>query len=278
MHGSDTMRAAIALAGNGHPVFPLRPTGKTPLTEHGFKDASTDPAVIEAWWDQWPNANLGMATGHTLDVLDVDVKPRKDGSLTPGMYTLRRLLEAWPWMREKRGDVVRTASGGLHLYFLPNPDTSRNSASAKLGIDYRGLGGYVVAPPSHVVYPDLGTEGVFETIREQTATGTFDYKAAVALLDPKPLRIVAPKESRVGLTRENTGRGSAAGLLRWLEDAPEGERNVRLNRCVYRLVNEGYWSQKTEAQVQAVALRIGLEHGETVQTIASAVAAAGVKS
>ncbi len=52
------MLSALRLAGEGKPVFPLKPLGKTPLTEHGFKDATTDQEQIQAWWKEWPDANI----------------------------------------------------------------------------------------------------------------------------------------------------------------------------------------------------------------------------
>jgi len=52
--------------------MPLVPGGKRPLTDHGVKDATTDEATIRGWWARWPDANIGIATGHGLVVIDVD--------------------------------------------------------------------------------------------------------------------------------------------------------------------------------------------------------------
>lgn len=50
--------------------------GKHPLTPAGFKDASTDPLLIKAWWSKWPLANIGIPTGmiSKTAVVDVDDK------------------------------------------------------------------------------------------------------------------------------------------------------------------------------------------------------------
>ena len=61
------------------PVFPLASQGKTPITPHGFYDASQDPQVINSWWTENPNANIGLATGVNLIVLDID---ESDGEAT----------------------------------------------------------------------------------------------------------------------------------------------------------------------------------------------------
>jgi hypothetical protein len=49
--------------------------GKHPLgslVSHGVKDATYNRARILAWWTRHPQANIGLATGHCFDVLDVD--------------------------------------------------------------------------------------------------------------------------------------------------------------------------------------------------------------
>jgi Bifunctional DNA primase/polymerase, N-terminal len=49
--------------------------GKHPfgsLVPHGVKDATCNRARILAWWTRHPQANIGLATGHRFDVLDVD--------------------------------------------------------------------------------------------------------------------------------------------------------------------------------------------------------------
>src|SRR4051812_46368242 len=64
--------AALWYAEHGWPIFPLRPHGKTPLTAHGFKDATTDTGTVRDWWTATPDANIGVATGVLFDVIDVD--------------------------------------------------------------------------------------------------------------------------------------------------------------------------------------------------------------
>lgn len=140
--------AALKYAAWGWPVFPLKPlslaikdpqpekAAKRPGTAHGFKDATTDPDRIRAWWQRHPDSNIGLPTGLAFDVIDID---------TPkGPESYAQLIAD--------GDVpdihgqVATASGGLHLYILPTGDG--NSTEIMPNIDYRGAGGYVVAPPS----------------------------------------------------------------------------------------------------------------------------------
>jgi hypothetical protein len=83
------LEAALAYARHGIPVFPLVPNGKTPLTAHGFKDATTDEAKIMEWWSTTPEANIGMPTGLVTrrSVIDEDNKPWKGAT---GSLTIRR--------------------------------------------------------------------------------------------------------------------------------------------------------------------------------------------
>jgi hypothetical protein len=70
---STLLKAALRYAQKGWPVFPLKPRQKTPFTEHGLKDASTDKAQIRKWWASCPEANIGIPTGPaTFDALDLD--------------------------------------------------------------------------------------------------------------------------------------------------------------------------------------------------------------
>lgn len=128
--------AALRYASWQWPVFPLKPKAKQPATRNGFKDATTDPDRIRKWWNTHPDSNIGLPTGLAFDVIDIDVPE--------GATALNRLIvdDVIP---EVHGQVA-TSSGGLHLYILPT--SGGNRAGLLPGIDYRGRGGYVVAPPS----------------------------------------------------------------------------------------------------------------------------------
>lgn len=130
------LEAALAYAALGWPVFPLRANEKRPATRNGFKNATTDPDRIRAWWMRHPDHNIGLPTGLAFDVIDIDPPA---GALS---YTA---LLADDLIPDTHGQAA-TASGGLHLYVEPTGDGNR--AGIQPGIDYRGLGGYVVAPPS----------------------------------------------------------------------------------------------------------------------------------
>lgn len=139
---SDTVLYAHEYIRRGWAVFPVSPD-KTPLTKNGFKDASLDPDQIELWWGvggKLRGSNIAIRTGaNSIIVVDAD---KKSG----GLDSLRNLVESG-----KLPPTVTafTGGGGLHLCYLPPGIEVPNSTSAVApGIDIRGDGGYVVAPPS----------------------------------------------------------------------------------------------------------------------------------
>lgn len=137
--------AAELYASWGWPVFPLQPGSKIPYERtRGFKDASTDPAQVRKWWQRAPASNIGLATGHRFDVVDVDW-------LTKDTLQPTGAQESWPELRDSGAlpdvhGIATTARGGVHLFLLPTG--GGNLAGFRPGLDYRGIGGYVVAPPS----------------------------------------------------------------------------------------------------------------------------------
>lgn len=139
---NENLNMALQYAQRGLAVFPVREMDKTPLTKNGCKDAIKDADIIQRWWEQLPNANIGMATGQAsgLWVLDIDGEEGEDS-----LRALEAAHGALPSTME-----VFTGGGGRHLYFnLPGGMEILNSAG-KVGhkIDVRGNGGYVVTPPS----------------------------------------------------------------------------------------------------------------------------------
>lgn len=155
------LEAALAYAARGWPVLPCDPANKRPLNPArrengkpvkgtgGVSAASTDAEQIRAWWKKWPLAMVGVAAGHGFFALDFD--PRHDED-TGEEWTLDRLkaeTEAQIGCAMPATLAARTPSGGVHLYFaIPDGEPIRNRGNLPHHVDVRGLGGYVVAPPS----------------------------------------------------------------------------------------------------------------------------------
>src|SRR5438034_8087423 len=107
------------------------------LVPHGVKDATCNRARILAWWTRHPQANIGLATGHRFDVLDVDG--------LEGAQAIRELAAAHGLASS--GPLVRTGGGGWHIY-LASTGLGNVRPAGLAHVDWRGRGGYVVAPPS----------------------------------------------------------------------------------------------------------------------------------
>lgn len=141
------LSAALSYARHqGWRVFPVDPVdGKRPKIAKWQEKATTNPEQIRTWWQAWPNANIGIATGERsgIWVLDVDVKDDK-----PGHESLSDLESTHGELPATMHAI--TGSGGSHYYFrCPEGTKVKNSAdSIAPGLDVRGSGGFIVAPPS----------------------------------------------------------------------------------------------------------------------------------
>jgi Bifunctional DNA primase/polymerase, N-terminal len=115
-----------------HPFGPLMP--------HGLKEGSTDQARIRQWWTQQPDANVGIVTGAASGIFVFDVDPRHGGD--EHLAELEREHHPLP-----RTTEAATGGGGRHLFFA-HPGGRVPSRTIVPGVDVKGDGGYVVAPPS----------------------------------------------------------------------------------------------------------------------------------
>ena len=145
MKNKDIVDAALKYAERGWAVFPVS-KAKIPLTENGFKDATTDKATILNWFSQYTGANIGIATGSMsggLVIIDVDIDENA------GKFGNDSLDE---WC-EKNGCffsetlTATTGRGGKHYYFQSSEPFGCKVGALK-DVDIRGEGGYVVVPPS----------------------------------------------------------------------------------------------------------------------------------
>lgn len=138
---SPTGRAALWYAGRGLRVHPLRAGSKLPMLSRWQDRATTAAATIADWWTRWPDAGVGIGTGTDSRVVAVDIDNRHGGD------------DALAALEREHGEVPTTwrcltAGGGLHLYVRHPGGHVGNRAGMWPGIDLRGDGGYVVAPPT----------------------------------------------------------------------------------------------------------------------------------
>lgn len=253
------MLEALDYAASDWPVFPLLPNTKRPATEHGLKDASTDPDTIRAWWTRWPGANIGIALPPDLLGVDIDVKD------VDGHATMAELAAPHGGIPETL--TVETTTGGWHLYFKKPPEVRvKNRAGIRPGIDVRAQGGYLVAPPSSIdgkVYQWIGQSRMVECPQWLLDVLTEEKTAPTSA--PQPLQSTA----RDPYTQRALERATSAVLA-----APEGGRNDVLNGAAYglsRLSAAGRldWHQ-VAVTMERAALAAGLEPDEVRKTLESA--------
>jgi Bifunctional DNA primase/polymerase, N-terminal len=259
---------ALEYAGRGIPVFPCQPHGKRPLTEHGFKDASTDADVIREWWsvERWCDANIGIPTGVAFDVLDVD----SAGALAE--LALHGDLGFTP--------IVRTGRG---VQFLFEPTGLGNRAGVIPEVDWRGIGGYVIAVPSlHA----SGVEYAWEHEGSISPPPVPDWLRALLVPNGHAERAGRPTPvtpGRQGFWSKFVEPKSAQYYATALEDearavagAAVGTRNDQLNRSTHTLARLDIAPSTIEAVMLAAAIEAGLPEHEASATIGSALSARGL--
>jgi hypothetical protein len=241
----DRLRAALALAGQGRHVFLLgrtkRPVANCPpcraaapehdpnacecLTCHGFYAATTDPRRIAALFAAIPQGLLAIRTGTVSGLLVVDIDPRNGGRIDPTLMTPTA--------------TVATGGGGWHLHYAHPGGTTAAKLTGHPGVDLKGDGGYVVAPPS--IHPGTGRQ--YRWVGDRPVNEM--PPPLIAACRPAPAPTVTPS-SRATPTTAGGGISSPAALLAAHLDAvaraPEGHRRTTLYgaaRGVARMVAAG---------------------------------------
>ena len=262
--------AALLYAELGWPVFPCTQANKRPITKHGFKDATNDAEIVRRWWTSKPNAMIGVATGERTGffVLDLDIDAAKGLDGVAALTAFGELPDA---------PTVRTPRGGKHVYFNWRAGIDNARGELPAGVDVRGEGGYIIAPPSR------RADG--STYRwEASAKG---FKPAetphwlICLMQPRKRPYVNSFSN--GTNGQNGARSNAyasAAVEREcgaIATAQDGVRNETLNRAAFSLgqlvagglVDEG----EVSARLLAAALASGLPRQEAEKTIASGLTA-----
>ena len=259
--------AAERLTAAGFAVFPCRSGEKRPLTAHGLLDATTDVEQVRAWWRRWPGANIGLPTGSISGLAILDIDRRAAGS---GYATFARLLQAG--LADGWAGLVRTPSGGLHAYYPADPaGPARCWQAAGHHVDFRGDGGYVIAPPSRVTSAS-GSDVGYSVARVGGAQPR--------LLPVDTIRdLLLPRAHPEPASSRPAGQGHAEAdrsrLAAWVAARSEGERNRGLFWAACRLVEAGAEIEEIRTLLAPAAERAGLPAPEIASTISSACRTAG---
>ncbi len=191
-----------------------------PTRPHGLKQATAELRDVERWWTRLPDANVGIRTGLSFDVLDVD-----------GPDALERLNAAMPAAELPEDDptidgpTVATPRG-WHAYVAATGHGNTVNLGGIAGIDWRGTGGYVVAPPS--VRADGGTWSWMVPGNPVFGADAPIRPAPAWTLTMLERRGTAPAGQRDVVTGDGTpyGRAALEGELGRLLMAPVGTATI----------------------------------------------------
>lgn len=278
----NPLEAALDYAASGWPVLPCHAVfpnsggctcgaehcaspGKHPTIRGGLRAASRNLDRVRYWWGRWPNANVAIRTGRESRLVVLDVDPAHGG-----LETLRGLIKEHGSLPQTY--TVGTGSDGLHFYFAHPGKQVRNDAGRRLGpgLDIRGDGGYVIAPPSlhgsghrYHVAADVSIERMPKWILDR-------------LRKPERKReIVMPDTAQMRATR--WAEAAMAGELRTLREAPEGSRNSTLNRAAFNLGQIVGAGKLPEVDVSTTLVSAGVAIGLTERE-AKATVTSGLKA
>jgi hypothetical protein len=276
---------AVAYAGRGWAVFPCHAPAdgpgqcscwradcsspaKHPRVPGGLKSATMDVATIRRWWQRWPAANVAIRTGAISGLVVVDVDPDHGGE-----RSFEALLKEHAPLPD--GLVVQTGSGGRHYYFAHPGGLVRNDTGRRLGagLDIRGDGGYVIAPPSR----HISGANYRRTSRSRELPSPPDWLLSLVREPPRPPIAATPLRLPPSTSTSAWARPALERELGNLAAASVGSRNCSLNRaafCLGQIVGAGVLDRPSvEALLLEQARRIGLGESEARATIASGLTA-----
>jgi hypothetical protein len=227
------------------------------LTCHGFYAATLDPGRLGAMLDLVPRGLLAVRTGRVSGLLVVDVDPRNGGRMDRALM----LPTA----------AVATGGGGWHLYYRHPGTRTLAALPGRAGVDLKGDGGYVTAPPS--VHPDTG-----KPYRWAGDWPVNEMPPALRAAVTAPPVAAAPPLQRQPSTTAAGGISNPAALLAanlaTVARAPEGHRRHTLYgaaRGIARMVNAG---AITPADAVAALTDAGYSAGQTARETRAAIAGA----
>ena len=267
----------------GRPYDPEthKDAAKHPYTKNGLKDATTNPEIINGWWRRWPDANVGIVCGSISGLVVLDVDSYKEGAAR---------LEGLPLgMSVGQGVTARTGGGGLHIVYRHPGEGVRVKPRVGFlpGLDIRGDGSYIVAPPSNHASGNAYEWDWFGTPNNDELNDPAQLLRFLEELDRKkeeearasvPPRASSPPSGNKVKHPERYIQTALERACREVASAAPGSRNATLNEQafpLFRLVAGGSAdASEVEQALTQAATSAGLDAHEIKTTLRSAKRAA----
>jgi hypothetical protein len=244
----------------GYFLFPVEPRGKRPATKNGFKDATRDVKTIAQWIKTNPDFNWAISCEHSgLFVLDVDGPDglKELAALEAGYTSLSCVM------------VNITPRNGYHIFFR-QPDERLPSTVRRLGrrIDTRGVGGYIVVPPSRIDGTEVGEYLALDELIAPEDLPTPPFWLVNLLLTPQT--VCVPDSLILSERTPEDRERSAQRIARWLSQVSEGHRNTSTFWAACEMARLGIEQHRAEQYLRMAARVNGLPEREVVTCVNSA--------
>ncbi|MFW6028729.1 MAG: phage/plasmid primase, P4 family [Halanaerobiales bacterium] len=183
-----------------------------------YQDEKPTIFELKKWWTEWPDAGLAIVTGKISNIIVLDIDPRHGGDETIMGKELPSTV------------TVNTGGGGRHYYYkYPNKlERVNNFIGGNVGlpgVDLRGDGGFIYAPPS------LHHSGQVYSFEKNLA---FDQQELAEvpqwLMEVIEIENQNKKNSKIGLTAVND-------LSQLWSGVTEGQRNDSCARLAGKLAH-----------------------------------------
>lgn len=230
---------ALDLIDMGFRVLPVHPfidgncacgscssPGKHPRHKDWPTRATDNKAIASLWWEQNPRDGIGIATGRGIAVIDLD---GRDGRVSFDKYG-----QDSPWL-------ARTGSGGEHHYYKVSEPIANSVRKLGKGIDVRGDGGFVVAPPSR-----------------HKSGSNYEWVTRLGDMPSLPPRILEDlNEAAASEWKASDYTGSDNNLVVWpYGQVAEGEgRNNRMASFIGKCLREGISPEESYGLARSVNLQ-----------------------
>jgi len=252
-------KALEVYASAGWKLYPCTPGQKKPLIDNYYERATNDMNQLLAWREQWPDANFAAVTGQASGIVALDI------DAPYGLPALRALEEAFVPL-DMDSLIQATPNGGWHVIFkAPEQPLPSRPKLLGWGVELRAEKASIMLAPS-----------VVDDSEYKTYAWTL-HDVERYIFNPQPLpqwivdlvRHAEATKPAVG-TLKASREASINGLVSWLSNQVEGNRNAALYWCAKRMCEGGLPISDAMLYLGVAARKTGLQDKEIERTIRSA--------